>query len=320
MNIEFVPHMPVMEAEVVEFLRLQRHDVIFVDCTIGYGGHSNAVTQTFNRQDRLIGIDRDEEAIAYCRNRFANAEFQVRFHRIGFDDLDQVFEEEGIEAADAFLFDCGFSSPQIERPERGFSFLRDGPLDMRMDQRQRISARELIHSWSEQELGEMFKNYGEERFARKIAKSIVRRRQESPIETTQELADIVISAIPMRYRHQEGIHPATRVFQAIRIMVNNELDVLRVGLQKALDRLRPGGRIAALSYHSLEHRIIKERFREFCGRCICPPGLPQCGCGARAQGSIITKKPMKPCAAELERNIRCRSAQLRVLERFWQSP
>ncbi len=316
MNIEAVLHMPVMKAEVVEFLRPEEHGVIVVDCTIGYGGHSAAISKTFKAEDRLIGIDRDEEALAYCRQLFEQSSFQVDLYQNGFEKLDEVFAEEGLEAADRFLFDCGFSSVQIDQPERGFSFMREGPLDMRMDRRQRLTARDLVHTWSEQELGEIFKKYGEERFARKIAKKIVRLRQESSIETTQELADIVLQAIPEKYRHQEGIHPATRVFQSLRIVVNDELESLRTGLQKALERLRKGGRVAVLSYHSLEHRIVKEQFRDYCGRCTCPPGLPQCGCGAQARGTIITKKPVKPCAAEKEKNIRCRSAQLRVLERF----
>ncbi len=316
MVIKLTEHKPVMVAEVVELLRPQRHGVVLVDCTIGYGGHSEPLTEEFNEEDWLIGIDRDGDAIQYCRKRFKKARFKVSLHRKSFEQAGEVLDEEGLEGADTFLFDCGFSSPQVDQPERGFSFMRGGPLDMRMDQRQRFSARELVHTWSEQELSRIIKLYGDERFARKIAKAIVKRREEEPIETTQELADIILQAIPEKYRHQEGIHPATKTFQAVRIAVNQELDSLRTGLQTALERLNPGGRVGVLSYHSLEHRIVKELFRDFCGRCICPPGLPQCGCGAQSRGTIITRKPVKPCAAERELNIRCRSAQLRVFERF----
>jgi len=316
MNNGSLPHVPVMEAEVVELLHREGTGRILIDCTIGYGGHSAALTKTFTEQDCLVGIDRDEEAVAYCRQRFAESRFRFRTYHGGFEELEEILRQEELEAADAFLVDCGFSSPQVDRAERGFSFLHEGPLDMRMDRRQGLTARELVSTWSEQELTDLFKNDGEERFARKIARGIVRRRRELPLETTQELADVILQSIPERYRYQEGIHPATRVFQALRIAVNHELESLRIGLQAALDRLRPGGRVAVLSYHSLEHRIVKDLFRQYCGRCICPPGLPQCGCGAQAKGAIVTKKPLKPCAAERERNSRCRSAQLRVLERF----
>lgn len=309
-------HLPVMESEVSEFLRLTHAGTILVDCTLGYGGHSAVLTRFFQQADRLIGVDRDIHAIAYCREKFADAPFQVQFYQRGFEELDAIFEEEGIEFADYFLFDLGFSSPQIDRGERGFSFMRDGPLDMRMDQRQALSAKDVIQMWSEKELADLFKNFGEERFSRKIAKAIIRRRQEAVIETTQELADLVIQAIPARNRYQEGIHPATRVFQALRIAVNNELDSLRIGLSAALKHLKPGGRVAVLSYHSLEHRIVKELFRGFCQPVIHAPGIPVTGREDPKQGTILTRKAICPCAAEQSRNPRSRSAQLRVLERI----
>ncbi|MGC9326838.1 MAG: 16S rRNA (cytosine(1402)-N(4))-methyltransferase RsmH, partial [Candidatus Hinthialibacter sp.] len=215
---------------------------------------------------------------------------------------------------DRCLFDLGFSSPQVDQGERGFSFMRDGPLDMRMDQRQPLSAKDVINQWSEKELSDLFKNYGEERFSRKIAKAIVRRRQETSIERTQELADIIIQAIPARYQHQEGIHPATRVFQSLRIIVNDELESLRTGLRSALNHLAPKARIAVLSYHSLEHRIVKEQFRTYCRPVVHPPGIPVTGREDPEHGVILTRKAVRPCAAEQNRNPRSRSAQLRALE------
>ncbi len=315
MNLEPMEHVPVMLAEAVDWLRPKGRDVIFVDCTIGFGGHSEEITKTFDETDCLIGIDRDEDAIEWCRNRFQKMPCQVRLHQRGFEELGDVLNEEGIEAADGFLFDCGFSSPQVDRAGRGFSFMRDGPLDMRMDRRQRFSARELVSSWSEHELADIFKRYGDERFSRRIAKAIVRRRQEEPVETTQELADIVIQALPARVQHREGIHPATRVFQALRIAVNDELDSLRNGLKAALNRLKPGGRIGVLSYHSLEHRIVKEMYRDYCGVTVHPPGMPVTGYEETPKGTVLTRKAVRPCAAERDGNPRCRSAQLRVMER-----
>lgn len=194
--------------------------------------------------------------------------------------------------------------------------MRNGPLDMRMSKTQPIQARDIIAGWDEKELADIFNTYGDERFSRRIARAIIRRRQESPIETTQELADIVLQAIPARYRYQEGIHPSTRVFQALRIVVNQELESLRSGLQAALDRLKPHGRIAVLSYHSLEHRIVKELFRSYCGVQWHAPGIPVTGREETPKAIILTKKAVKPCAAEKQRNPRSRSAQLRVLERY----
>jgi len=308
-------HIPVMEAEVVEFLRPVHSGIVLVDCTVGYGGHSVALTASFGAADRLIGIDRDGDAIEHCRKKFANIPFSVSLHRGGFEELESILQENAVEYADRFLFDLGFSSPQVDRADRGFSFLREGPLDMRMDRRQPLSAKDAIQQWSERELADLFKNYGEERFSRKIAKAVVRRRHISPIETTQELADIVLQAIPARNRYQEGIHPATRVFQALRIAVNEELKSLRTGLQAALNRLSPCGRIAVLSYHSLEHRIVKELFRGFCRPHVHPPGIPVTGREEPDRGTILTKKAVCPCNAEQQRNPRSRSAQLRVLER-----
>lgn len=304
-----------MATEIGEYLRKETSGWVTVDCTIGYGSHSAAITASFSPDDLLIGIDRDADALAYTEKRFANAPFQVHLYRSGFEHIKEILDEEGIKTANAFLFDLGFSSPQVDTGGRGFSFMNEGPLDMRMDQRQLLSAKEIIQSWSDNELALIFIRYGEEKFSRRIAKAIVRRRHIEPIETTQDLADVIIQAIPEKYRYQEGIHPATRVFQALRIVVNDELESLRKGLSGALERLRPGGKIAVLSYHSLEHRIVKELFRQFCGVQSGPPGTPELAVEIECKGSILTRKPVLPCAVERERNPRCRSAQLRVLQR-----
>ncbi len=296
--------------------RLGRGNRSWSIARLGMADTARSCPKPFDENGRLIGIDRDEDALRYCEERFQDVRFAVRLVRNGFEELDSILDREGVKAADAILFDLGFSSPEVDTPERGFSFMREGPLDMRMDRRQELTAQEIIAGWEEQPMADLFKRFGEERFARRIAKAIVRRRRESAIETTQDLADVVTQAIPAAHRKQEGLHPATRVFQALRIFVNDELEALRTGLGAALNRLKPGGRVAVLSYHSLEHRIVKELYREYCGRCVCPPGLPQCGCGAQSKGLIVTRKPVKPCTAERERNPRSRSAQLRVLERF----
>ncbi|NPU98703.1 MAG: 16S rRNA (cytosine(1402)-N(4))-methyltransferase RsmH [Candidatus Omnitrophica bacterium] len=315
-NPDNVCHVPVLEREVAEWLKPSKPGTVFVDCTIGYGGHSAALARYFDAQDFLIGIDRDAEAIAYCRERFKEVPFRVSLHHRGYEELEAILKEEKVAAADRYLIDCGFSSPQIDRAERGFSFSRDAVIDMRMDRRQELTAKDVIQMWSEKELADLFQRYGEERFSRRIAKAIVRRRKEAPIETTRELADVVIQAIPARYQHQEGIHPATRVFMALRIYVNNELECLRQGIQAALAHLRPHGRIGILTYHSLEHRLCRNLLRDFCVPRRHPPGIPVRGDEEPARGVMLTRKAVRPCAAEQNRNPRSRSAQFRVMERL----
>lgn len=315
MNEPAVLHLPVMEREIVEFMPVLEEPMVAVDCTIGFGGHSTALTENFQAEDYLVGLDRDEDALAHCSKRFEDAPFRVTLIRSGFDQVNEMLEREGIQHAHYIIFDIGFSSPQVDRAERGFSFIKDGPLDMRMDRTQPITAASILASWDDRALADLFKNYGDERFARKIAKAIVRRRREEPIETTQELADVVLNAIPDRYQHQEGIHPATRVFQALRIEVNDELNQLRKGLEGGLKRLARGGRLAVLSYHSLEHRIVKEWFRRYSGQIGPLPGPEQLAPAQQAPGRVLTRKAVTPCAAEKSRNPRCRSAQLRVVER-----
>jgi 16S rRNA (cytosine1402-N4)-methyltransferase len=310
------PHIPVMAAEITEYLSPKKGNWIFTDCTAGYGGHSELILNQLYPGNEMILIDRDEDALRYCQERFKDSPHPIRYYQGGFEDLTRILDEDGNQTADAFLFDCGFSSPQIDQGGRGFSFMHEGPLDMRMDRRQLLKAEDIVNGWEVDELTQIFSRYGEERFSRRIAKAIVRQRQTEGIRTTQELADVVLQAIPEANRYQEGIHPATRVFQALRIVVNNELESLRRGLQGALERLRPGGRIAVLSYHSLEHRIVKELFRSYAGVELGPPGKPELMVRQESRGRVLTRKSIRPCAAEREQNPRCRSAQLRVLERY----
>lgn len=304
-----------MKHEVVEWLKPETDDWVIVDCTAGFGGHSQALTEGLEG-GTLIGIDRDDRALKHCKQMFEDAPFESVWYHGGFEELDQAMIEAGKQQADAILFDCGFSSPQIDEGTRGFSFMREGPLDMRMDQRQSLTAFEVINTWGSHEMASAFNRYGDEKFSRKIAKEIVKRRQIGAIESTQELADIVIQAIPQVYKKKESIHPATRVFQALRIVVNDELESLRTGLQHALEHLKPGGRVGVLSYHSLEHRIVKEKYHRFCGHVELPKWAGKVPDEFKAHGKIVTRKPVKPCAAEVNVNPRSRSAQFRVLERL----
>lgn len=310
-----MPHAPVMVSEILEILGDFGPEWIHVEATLGYGGHASAIARKFGAGCMLIGIDRDDKALSHCKVRFEDAPFKTLWFHGGFEDLDGMLESAGVAAADSFLFDLGFSSPQVDEGERGFSFMRDAKLDMRMDVRQSFTAHELINTWSDAGLADIFKRFGEERFSRRIARAIVKRRRESPVETTQELADLIIQAIPEKYRRTEGIHPATKVFQAIRIVVNDELESLRKGLEAAFNRLKPGGRVAVVSYHSLEHRVVKDLFHRFCGHVALPPWAPHPPDELKPKGRILTRKAVTPCAAELSANRRSRSAQLRAIEK-----
>lgn len=310
------PHIPVLLAEVIEVLQPEHEESIVVDCTLGYGGHSRSLAGSLGPDGHLVGLDRDADALAWCRESMADLAPHVHLYHGSFSEVENALDEFGLHEADRVLFDCGFSSPQIDSAGRGFSFQKDGPLDMRMDQRNPLTAAAILNEWEEAELTRIFSKYGEERFSRRIAKAVVRRRETQPLETTQELADLIFGAIPPANRHAEGIHPATRVFQALRIVVNDELEELRSGIQGALRRLRPGGRVGVLSYHSLEHRIVKEEFREFCGQPNWAPGPEQYAPQIEPVGKLLNRKAIRPCAAELSMNPRSRSAQLRIVERL----
>lgn len=320
-------HEPVLLEEVIEWLRPGEGGA-FVDCTVGLGGHAAAILAA-SPETRVIGIDRDLEALGLARERLLIFEGRVQLVHGNFESISSVLEREGITAVRGILADLGVSSLQLERSERGFSFVSDAPLDMRMDQNSELTAAELVNELSERELADLIFEYGEERGARKIARAIARQRNREPIATTKQLADVVVRAlnIPGRWR----IHPATRTFQALRIAVNDELKALESFIPAAISKLTHGGRLAIISFHSLEDRIVKRSFLRESGRCICETQRWQrraggkaavdaeliCEqCGARRRISILTRKPVRPAPEETERNPRSRSSLLRVCEKI----
>jgi 16S rRNA (cytosine1402-N4)-methyltransferase len=305
-------HVPVLANEVRELLDVQPGDTV-VDATFGAGGHAAALAADLNGQGKLIAIDRDPTVRPYFEHfkrragvptRFLRGEASVVLGQLADNDV----------GADAILFDLGVSSMQLDRPERGFSYASDAPLDMRMDPGAEISARELVNEASERELTKIFRTFGEERYAKQIARAIARRRRQQPFERTGELVETIKTAIPAPARFGDG-HPARRVFQALRIAVNEELEELEDALPAAVDMLRSGGRIAVISFHSLEDRIVKRFFRAQERGCVCPPDLPVCACGREPVLRVLTKRPIRPGAHELESNPRAASARLRVAAR-----
>ncbi len=306
-------HKPVLLSETMALLRPQPGGV-FLDATLGGGGHASELLERTAPNGVLIGIDRDPEALSYTRERLAPYGGRVKLVRANFQDLKGVLASLGIYELDGALFDLGLSSHQLDT-ERGFSFVRDEPLDMRMSPDEGgPSAADIVNTYTESDLADVIHRYGEERYARAIARAIVKRRAISPIRTTGELADVIVSTVGGRYRGQE-IHPATRTFQAVRIETNRELEAVEKGVEDAIEVLRVGGRICVISFHSLEDRIIKRMFRRLSGHCECPPRLPECRCGARQVLEVITAKPVTPTAQEVTGNPRSRSAKLRCAER-----
>jgi 16S rRNA (cytosine1402-N4)-methyltransferase len=294
-------HVPVLWSEVCHWLVSQRPMTI-LDCTVGYGGHAAMLLQSSNPNTKLIGLDQDSQAIAFSQGRLMRFGERVVLRKGNYRDLKHHLAEIGISKVDGVLFDFGVSSPQLEAPERGFSFRQEGPLDMRMDQTAGITAAALVNSRPEHELADIIFQYGEERYSRRIARAIVRERERGPIETTGTLASVIAGAVPSAYRHGR-IHCATRTFQALRIAVNHEIESLEPALRDAVDALASGGRICAISFHSLEDRIVKHTLRS----------LAQ---GAGARLSLLAKKPILPSAEECRLNPRARSAKLRVAERL----
>jgi len=303
-------HVPVMIAEVLQYLDPKSGETI-LDATIGGGGHSIEIVERILPGGRLIGIDRDKEALEAARNRLTDFSQNVTLVQGDFGDLEAIARDLDIQEVNGVLLDLGVSSHQLDTAERGFSFNRDAPLDMRMDRAQRMTAREIVNSYSERHLAKIMKDYGEERWAKRIAQFIVDRRSRKPIETTGELVDVILAAVPSAAR-QKDIHPATRTFMALRIAVNRELESLRTGLEAAIDLLAPDGRVVVLSYHSLEDRIAKDVLLRRTGRCVCPPGLPICACGAERELEILTKRPVTASPEEITANARSRSAKLRA--------
>jgi 16S rRNA (cytosine1402-N4)-methyltransferase len=308
-----VYHTPVLLQETVNGLRV-RSDGLYVDATVGGGGHAAELLRACGPHGRLIGLDWDEEAVAWARRQLAEFGQRAQVVRASYAELETVLMSLGVTTVDGVMFDLGVSSRQFDEPSRGFSFARPGPLDMRMSRTLGASARDLLHSASLEELARIFHQYGEQRRARAIAREIVRERRSRPLETTTQLARLV-ERVAGGGARRGRIHPATRVFQALRIAVNNELDNLQAGLEAALRVLRSGGRLAVISFHSLEDRIVKQFIARNSSPCVCPPDLPVCACGRRQQLRAVTRRPLTPSAAELRVNPRARSAKLRVAER-----
>jgi 16S rRNA (cytosine1402-N4)-methyltransferase len=302
-------HVPVLAAEVRELLAVQPGETV-VDCTFGAGGHASALARELRGDGKLIAIDRDPAAREHFERFRRQAGVQARLLRGDFSVVLSQLAENGVQA-DAILMDLGVSSMQIDEPNRGFSYSLDAPLDMRMDPSQELSAREIVNEWSERDLASTFKRYGEERYARQIARAIARRRADRPFERSGDLVDVIRAAIPAPARFGEG-HPAKRVFQALRIAVNDELEALEQALPAAVEMLRPGGRLAVISFHSLEDRIVKHFLRDEERGCDCPPDFPVCVCGKEPVLRAVQRKPIRPTQAEIDANPRAASARLRV--------
>ena len=307
-------HDSVMLDEVMNGLNLKPHG-IYVDCTLGGGGHASEILKRTSPHGRLIGLDQDQVALKAAGERLKGFGERVTTVHSNFNNLALALERIQVTEVDGILFDLGVSSPQLDNPQRGFSYMHDAPLDMRMNQENPYSAKELINQLSEQELTQIIKDYGEEKWAKRIAKFITAERKKKPISTTFELVEIIKKAIPAAAR-REGPHPAKRTFQAIRIKVNDELGILKNAFIQGVRALKPGGRICVITFHSLEDRITKETFKHMAAHCICPPELPYCTCNKKQELKIITRKPIEPTIGEVELNPRSRSAKLRVAEKL----
>lgn len=306
-------HIPVLRDEVLEFLN-PKPDGIYVDATVGLGGHSLAILEKSAPSGRVMGIDADAAALEIARTRLNAFSHRHCLIHGNFAQLDTLLARHSVDAVDGVLLDLGVSSLQLDTPERGFSFRHPALLDMRMDARQSLSAMHVVNESSADTLMDIFKRYGEERFARRIARRIVQARQAGKITGTAHLAEIVTAAVPPR--RSASIHPATRVFQALRIYVNAELENLAIGLDTAVSLLKPGGCLCVIAFHSLEDRRVKRRFQAGARACLCPPRTPICICGHRPSLQILTRKPLSPSVAEVQRNPRARSAKLRAARKI----
>lgn len=303
-------HTSVLLEETIENLQI-KPDGIYVDGTLGGGGHSSRIASALGGRGRLIGIDQDEAAIEAARLRLSPYQDRVTLIRDNYCNVRQALRQLAIEKVDGVLLDLGVSSFQLDHSERGFSYRYDTPLDMRMDLRQTQTAKDIVNQYTEKELYRVIRDYGEEQFAKNIAKHIVRERERAPIETTGALNEIIKAAIPAKMRATGG-HPSKRTFQAIRIECNRELEVLKDSMDDLIDLLNPGGRLCIITFHSLEDRIVKTAFRRNENPCTCPPDFPVCVCGQASKGRVITRKPILPSAEELTINKRAKSAKLRV--------
>lgn len=303
-----------MAKEVMDALMPERGG-IYVDCTAGGGGHSFEIAKRLPASSRLVSFDQDDEAIAACKERLAPFEDRVTIVKTNFRNLAAALDSLGIEHIDGAMWDLGVSSHQLDDGERGFSYMKEAPLDMRMDQTAQKTAYDVVNGYDEGELVRILRDWGEERFASRIAARICERRAAHPIETTTELADIVTGAIPAAARRAEAQNPARRSFQAIRIEVNGELDAIAPSIEAAVERMNPGGRLAVITFHSLEDRIVKDTFRTLSTGCTCPPEFPVCVCGGKPKIRLLSRKPILPGRDEIEINPRSHSAKLRTAEK-----
>lgn len=303
-------HKSVLLQPTIENLDI-KPDGIYVDGTLGGGGHSYHILKQLGERGRLIGIDQDIAAITAAKETLKAFEDKLTVIHSNYCEIEKILKELQIEKVDGILLDLGVSSYQLDTKERGFTYREDVALDMRMDQRQSITAKDIINEYSEFDLYRIIRDYGEDKFAKNIAKHIVRARQKAPIETTGELTELIKNAIPMKVRSTGG-HPAKKTFQAIRIELNKELEVLNNSIDTMIDVLNPSGRLCIITFHSLEDRIVKTRFRNNENPCICPPDFPICICGRKSKGTVITRKPILPTEEEIAENSRAKSAKLRV--------
>lgn len=307
-------HYSVMLNETIEGLNI-KPDGIYLDGTLGGAGHSSVIASRLSKEGHLYGVDQDEAAIEAAGKRLEPYKDRVTIIRSNYRDAVATLKQMGVDGVDGILLDLGVSSYQLDTVERGFSYKYDTNLDMRMDTRQRLTARDIVNDYPQKELFRIIRDYGEDQFAQNIAKHIVQAREIKPIETTFELNEIIKAAIPMKMRATGG-HPSKKTFQAIRIECNHELDVLRDSLDEMIDFLKPGGRIAIITFHSLEDRIVKTAYKKNEDPCTCPKNFPVCVCGQKSKGFPVNKKPILPSEKELEENSRSKSAKLRVFERI----
>ena len=306
-------HISVLLNECLEGLAIKENGT-YVDCTLGGAGHSSHILKKLSSKGTLIGIDQDNDALRAAKEKLKNYS-NVKYVHNNFYNIDSILTSLNIPKVDGILMDLGVSSYQLDEGERGFSYMKDAPLDMRMDRDREFSAYEVVNTYSEEDLYRIIRDYGEEKFAKKIAKFIVDKRADKPIETTLELVDIIKAAIPAKAR-REGPHPAKRTFQAIRIEVNGELAILNKAIEDGVEHLNKGGRMAIITFHSLEDRIVKLKYRELANPCTCPKEFPVCICGKKPLVKIISRKAIEPSKEEVEKNPRSRSAKLRILEKL----
>ncbi len=309
-----IMHLPVLTGEVLEMLQIKKHGT-YLDGTLGDGGHAEQILSRMGPHGLLIAFEQDKDSVSFAEKRLQPFKSRIKIFHDNFKNAKNVLKREKIGLLDGILLDLGVSSRQLENPERGFSFASDAFLDMRMDQRTKTTAFDLLNNSSENELITIFKEFGEERWAKRIARAIVRKRETTPIRTTGELSKLILSVVPAKSRKYK-IHPATRVFQALRIAVNKELETLSTILDDGVECLKPSGRFCVISFHSLEDRLVKTMFRQLEKGCICPPDIPQCVCGRKGVLKVITKKPVVSTNDEVKKNPRARSAKLRVAEKI----